>query len=750
MNTFFLKPNHNFNKENSIFSEFLDDFSKVGENSKILLGLNYNKSQVYYSLDCDNENYNDFEAQFYTTFNEFKIESDYKNTIWNYDLENTVLGEITLENKGFYPFKINNSSNFIYNLFRQFEKLNNTTDKFGFFIEVEPLSEENLFFYIQYKIAFILFKLKLYFLFLKYLFKNTSDNNWKKQGNKYFAEKIKGRLYKTKVYLLMQSDNKKMAENKLNKIFSSFSVFKNYPLNKFNLKIKNNITINNENLNSEISNLIKSNIFSGEEINNLYYFSKKLTKEASLYKENSTKLPVPIGIPTTKDIRLKNGEKQATNILNNMNILGFSNYRSINIPIGVYDEDRLKHTYIIGKTGTGKSKLITNLVNIDLQNGKGVAVIDPHGDLIEDILMQIPKEREKDLIIFDPTDTNYPFCFNPLKMKPGESKQIITKGFIDIFKKFFGVNWNDKLEHVLRMIILALLDKKDSTVFDIVRALTDRDFRYDMIETIEEDVVKNFWTNEFSGWSQNFNNEAIMPIINKIGQLFSINYIKNIFANPENKLDLSEVLSENKILLIKLSKGALQEEVMGFLGAMFVTKIYQTAMGKQNIDRENRNPYFLYIDEFQNFATDTFNEILSEARKYGLGLTVSHQFLKQIPINISNALFGNIGTLISFRVSSEDALILEKQFSPFVDNYSLANLNQRDFYAKLTIKGESKNPISLRTQFSQEQPLNKDFIEKLYNISRKKYCKKVEKQVENNLKRKKEDKKSSSFIEPII
>jgi hypothetical protein len=203
-------------------------------------------------------------------------------------------------------------------------------------------------------------------------------------------------------------------------------------------------------------------------------------------------------------------------------------------------------------------------------------------------------------------------------------------------------------------------------------------------------------------------------------------------------------------LLIKLSKWALQEEVMWFLWAMFVTKIYQTAMWKQNIDRENRNPYFLYIDEFQNFATDTFNEILSEARKYGLWLTVSHQFLKQIPINISNALFWNIWTLISFRVSSEDALILEKQFSPFVDNYSLANLNQRDFYAKLTIKWESKNPISLRTQFSQEQPLNKDFIEKLYNISRKKYCKKVEKQVENNLKRKKEDKKSSSFIEPII
>ncbi len=216
------------------------------------------------------------------------------------------------------------------------------------------------------------------------------------------------------------------------------------------------------------------------------------------------------------------------------------------------------------------------------------------------------------------------------------------------------------------MIFLALLDKKDSTLFDIIRSLTDKDFRYDMIDQIQDDVVRNFWTNEFAGWSQQFNTEAIMPILNKVGQLLSIDILKNIFASSENKLDFREVMDTGKILLVKLPKGKLQEEIMGFLGAMFVTKLYQTAMGRQNVAHSQRKPFFLYIDEFQNFATETFNEILSEARKYGLSLCVAHQFVKQIPNNISDALFGNVGSMISFRVSSDDAEFIKNHYAPFL------------------------------------------------------------------------------------
>jgi type IV secretory pathway TraG/TraD family ATPase VirD4 len=224
------------------------------------------------------------------------------------------------------------------------------------------------------------------------------------------------------------------------------------------------------------------------------------------------------------------------------------------------------------------------------------------------------------------------------------------------------------------MLFLGLLDVPKSTVFDMIRALTDKDFRYVMIEHVKDDVVRNFWTNEFAGWSQQFNSEAIMPILNKVGQLLSIDMVKNIFVSSENKLNLREVMDNRKILLVKLPKGRLQEEIMGFLGAMIVTKIYQTAMGRTGTDKNSRVPFFLYIDEFQNFATDTFAEILSEARKYGLGLTVAHQFLRQIPENLIHAIFGNIGTLVSFRVSTEDARIMATHFDPYVGGYDLANL----------------------------------------------------------------------------
>lgn len=387
----------------------------------------------------------------------------------------------------------------------------------------------------------------------------------------------------------------------------------------------------------------------------------------------------------------------------------------------------------------------------DIKQGKGIWVIDPHGDLIEEIMSHIPKSRIKDVIIFDPTDEEFPFCFNPLDVKRTESKQVLAKGFIDIFKKFFWANWNPKLEHVLRMIFLALLDKPKSTLFDIIRALTDKDFRYDMIECIDDDVVRNFWTNEFAGWSQQFNTEAIMPILNKVWQLLSIDILKNIFSSSENKLDFREVMDESKILLVKLPKGKLQEEIMWFLGAMFVTKIFQAAMGRQWSAKKDRIPFFLYVDEFQNFATETFNEILSEARKYGLSLAVAHQFIKQIPDNISDALFWNVWTLVSFRISSEDSLYMQQHFDPFLNAYDLANLNQREFYCKLLVKGQVKDPFSLKSVFTPDVDIHPDTVENLYIASRKKYAKSLA-QAKKEVTEEQKDvvEKLPVFWEPLI
>lgn len=419
--------------------------------------------------------------------------------------------------------------------------------------------------------------------------------------------------------------------------------------------------------------------------------------------------------------------------------------------MGILPLDRVRHLYVIGKTGVGKSKFLSSLMHEDINRGNGFAVIDPHGDLIDEILAVIPPERYKDVVLFDPTDTEFPFAFNPLSLRPGESKQIGAKGFIDIFKKFFGANWNPKLEHVLRMIVLALYDLPGATVFDIVRALTDKDFRYKMIEVVQDDVVRNFWSNEFAGWSQQFNSEAIMPILNKVGQILSIDAIRNIFSGSENKIDFRDIMDKKKIFLVNLPKGKLQEEIMGFLGAMIVTKLYQAAMTRADTPPKDRTPFYLYIDEFQNFATDTFSEILSEARKYGLSLHIAHQFLNQIPSHLQNAVFGNVGTFVSFRVSMDDAPKIASYLAPQVSDYDLGNLPAREAYIKLLINGIPADTFSIRTFDVRDEDMRTDGIAKIREISRKAYNRtKLETVKEIKESQSEIVKKLEDFGEPIL
>ena len=300
------------------------------------------------------------------------------------------------------------------------------------------------------------------------------------------------------------------------------------------------------------------------------------------------------------------------------------------------------------------------------------------------------------------------------------------------------------------MIFLALLDTPKATLFDIIRALTDKDFRYDMINHIQDDVVKNFRTNEFASWSQQFNTEAIMPILNKVGQLLSIESIKNIFASSENKLNIRKVMDTKKILLINLPKWKLQEETMWFLWAMFVTKIFQAAMWRQDIDKSDRIPFFLYIDEFQNFATETFTEILSESRKYGLSLSLAHQFVKQIPQNISDALFWNVWTLACFRVSTEDGEYIKQHFQPFLQWYDLSNQNVREFYCKTLSNGQVTDPFSCISCYIPDLKNDREKIEELYNLSRNKYARSLKDTQEQIKEQSDVIKVIEEFVEPIV
>ncbi len=723
-----IKLYNDFQEGMPAFSEFLNDISKTLENQNILLGLHYVWGEVFYSLNCNKITYPTFESQFYTHFNDFQIIEDDKKIVWNYDKSKTMIWEIGLENDRFFPFKINesNNSDFMFNIFRTFENFDVINDKVSFFISLKSIKEGWLLFNLKTGFDYKLFKTALKFKIFKYMFNHKVTKNWKEEGNKYFKNKLLTELFEAQMCLVVQSDSKLTSEAKIKSIFNNFLVFENFPANKFKIKIHKETTIINQLKSKYQSDSMHKYLLNPKEISSFFHFPKNPKAETSLLTVKSKKLALPVGIPTYNYTINEQREIIAREFPQEANIIGISDYRSIRVPIGIYDEDRLKHVYIVGKTWSGKSKLQLSLMINDIKQGKWIGVIDPHGDAIDEIMTHIPEYRKDDVIIFDPTDDKFPFCLNPLDVGETESKQVLAKWFIDIFKKFFGANWNPKLEHVLRMIFLALLDKKNATLFDIIRALTDKDFRYEMIDQIEDDVVRNFWTNEFAGWSQQFNTEAIMPILNKVWQILSIEVLKNIFASPQNKLDFRKVMDESKILLIKLPKWKLQEEIMWFLGAMFVTKLYQAAMGRQSVEKHLRTPFFLYVDEFQNFATETFNEILSEARKYWLSLTVAHQFIKQIPSQISDALFGNVGTLISFRISSEDSEVMKQHFAPFLSWYDIANLNMREFYCKMLVNWQVKDPFSLKSVYMPDVKINREFITHLYEISRAKYSRSLE------------------------
>ena len=734
---------------------FFDDIWKTLENKKMILWLNSYKWEIFYSYTSDSETFSSFESQFYTHFNDFQMVPDTKWT-WKYDISRTIVWELNLENSWFFPFKYstNDSTDFIFNIFRNFEGFDIIRDKFSIFFEFEPLIEESFMFWFNSKKEFFIFKFILFFKFFKYMFNHKINSDWKKVGDKYFAHKLDKELFKTKIYIVMQGENKASAVWRLKAIFNNFLIFKNYPLNQFNLKIHRNPKVITP---FQVSKNFKQYILSSEEISSIIHFPTNPKNETSLLKVTARKLALPIWAPIFDYKRIKWPywiEVIPKDFPQNINIVWTSDYRSIQVPVGIYDEDRLRHLYILWKTGTGKSRFLTSLMIDDLKQWRWLWVIDPHGDLIEDIMAHIPESRKNDVVLFDPTDAEFPFCFNPLDIKSTESKQVLAKWFIDIFKKFFGSNWNSKLEHVLRMIFLALLDKPNSTLFDIIRALTDKDFRYEMIDIVEDDVVRNFWTNEFAGWSQQFNTDAIMPILNKVGQLLSIDILKNIFASHENKLDFRDVMDNQKILLIKLPKWKLQEEIMWFLWAMFVTKIFQTAMWRTGTDKNERTPFFLYVDEFQNFATETFSEILSEARKYWLSLTVAHQFISQMPKEISNSLFWNVWTLISFRISSEDAIYMAKHFDPFLEPYDLANLNMREFYCKLLVKWQVKDPFSVKSLYVADSKVSPDYIKEIYEISRKKYSRSLAEAKKELLEEHKDVvetvAKVSDFSEPLI
>ncbi len=378
--------------------------------------------------------------------------------------------------------------------------------------------------------------------------------------------------------------------------------------------------------------------------------------------------------------------------------LGETSFRNEKIRFGIKQDDRRRHMYVVGSTGMGKSEFLKSMAIQDIEAGRGVCFIDPHGDTADDLLDYVPEERIKDVIYFDPDDLQYPIAFNVMEGIGFDYRHLVASGLVGVFKKIWGAEaWSGRMEYILNNTILALLEYPDSTLLGINRLMSSKEYRKKVVANVTDPIVKAFWTDEFAKYADKFATEATAAIQNKVGQFASNNVIRNILGQPKSKINLRKIMDEGKILIVNVSKGKIGEDASRLLGAFLITKIQLAAMSRVDIPESERRDFHLYVDEFQNFATESFANILSEARKYHLSLVMAHQYIKQMEEHVMDAVFGNVGTIVSFRVGAEDAEFLEKWFQPDFMMNDIVNLGKRDMYIKLMINGVSSKGFSAST-----------------------------------------------------
>ncbi len=406
--------------------------------------------------------------------------------------------------------------------------------------------------------------------------------------------------------------------------------------------------------------------------------------------------------------------------------LGITTYRDKNQLFGIKRKDRRQHVYLLGKSGTGKSVLMFNMIIQNIQNGDGVCMVDPHGENVEAILSAIPPHRMKDVVYFNPADADYHIGFNVLELIDPQYKHLVASGLMGIFTKIWANAWSARMEYILNNAILALLDTPGTTLLGIPRMLVDKDYRQKIIANLKDPVIKAFWVHEYEAWQDKFRNEAIAPIQNKVGQFLSTSIIRNVVGQSKSTINIFDMMNQGKIFLVNVSKGRIGEDNSGLLGGMIITKIQLAAMERVRIPEESRRDFYLYVDEFQNFVTDAFAGILSEARKYRLNLTVAHQYTAQLVVDkssaVRDAVFGNVGTMIVFRVGSDDAEFLEKEFDPEFTPQDIVNLPNYKVYLKLMIDGVTSRPFSAKTLPQMVKSGNKEVEEEVIKSSRELYC----------------------------
>ncbi len=403
-----------------------------------------------------------------------------------------------------------------------------------------------------------------------------------------------------------------------------------------------------------------------------------------------------------------------------INFFASTNFRNSNRKFGIKLDDRRRHMYVVGKTGMGKTTLLENMVLNDIYAGHGVGVVDPHGDFAEKIIDYIPPHRINDVVYFNPADMEFPIGFNILETIDPRYRHLVAAGLMGVFKKIWPDVWSSRMEYILNNTLLALIEYPNTTLLGINRLLADETYRKRVVRNLKDPVIRSFWETEFAGYNDRYKQEAVAPLQNKIGQFLSASVIRNIVAQVRSRINIREIMDSRKIFIMNLSKGRIGEDNSRLLGGMLITKIQLAAMERVDTAEKDRKDFFLYVDEFQNFATESFSNILSEARKYRLDLIMAHQYMEQLDENVLAAVIGNVGTLVTFRVGSTDAEILAKEFAPTFVETDLVNLTKFQIYLKLMIDGVASQPFSANTL----SPINLSTgsFDKVVRVSRERYA----------------------------
>ena len=535
---------------------------------------------------------------------------------------------------------------------------------------------------------------------------------------KFIEEKIAVNGFKTAIRIAINSSTKERSQQFLTEIANSFTSFNNPNANM--LRLRKPILWQRQRLINAMQK--RSKYFMPRQIMNIHEL-------ASMYHFPTMKLATIPNISWHKVIlsdppeNLPVAEGMTEEEKENTNFFARTQFRNKSMVFGIKPDDRRRHVYVIGKTGAGKSTLICNMAISDMRNKRGFCIIDPHGDLCEDILNFVPSYRVNDIVYLDPSDSTHAFSLNPLEVQYEFQRELVVSGIVSIFKKLFDKSWGPRLEYILRNTLLTAIVQPNPTLLMVPEILSNDKFRATAVERVTDPVIRSFWLNEYAQMQPKLRTEAISPIQNKVGQFLSSTVIRNIVKNPKSSIDIEQIMNDGKILLLNLSQGKLGEDNAALLGAMIITKIQLAAMNRVNIPEQERKDFYLYVDEFQNFATTSFVKILSEARKYHLNLLLANQYIDQVPEEVRSAIFGNAGTMLSFLIGATDATYMAKEFGERFKEEDLLALGNHQAIIKLAIDNITQSPFHCYTlPLPNSRTQNK---EKVIRSSRERYMKPV-------------------------